>query len=153
MRPEAIAKARQILNPEDATFAGGAASLAGNLHFWTSSMPRDVTAETLLKTLRDLVWTVGVQRCSARMWLRRVGNCDLRQNMKFSQSPTTQRRNVQNQQRNRNPPVDGMYGTSCLWAQQPLPQFTHLPLESAVAATQRKFRRKCCSHCWILLMM
>ena len=30
------------------------------------NMPRDVTAETLLKALRDLGWTVGVQRCSAR---------------------------------------------------------------------------------------
>ena len=66
VRPEAIARARQILNPEDPRFAGGAASLVGNLLFWTSNMPRDVTAETLLKALRDLGWTVGVQRCSAR---------------------------------------------------------------------------------------
>ena len=51
VRPEAIAKARQILNPEDPRFAGGAASPAGNL---TSSVPRDVEAETLPKALRDL---------------------------------------------------------------------------------------------------
>ena len=61
-----MARARQTLNPDDPKFAGGAPSLVGNLHFWTGSVPHDVTAETLLRTLRDLSWTAGVQRCSAR---------------------------------------------------------------------------------------
>ena len=36
MRPEAIAKARQILSPEDSRFEGGAENLAGNLLCRTS---------------------------------------------------------------------------------------------------------------------
>ena len=134
VRSEAIARARQILNPEDPRFAGGAASLVGNLLFWTSNMPRDVTAETLLKALRDLGWTVGVQRCSARgprsvAWLlvadvapAAKGIATSKQDTKFSQSPSIQQRNVRNRMRKRktNSPVDGMDGTSCSRALQPL---------------------------------